>query len=135
MLIEEESLKKRIKKVQKKDKRVVKAVEELKRLGAKMLKKKEWLIKEELVLKKDWIYMLEEGNLRVEIIWLHHDTLVGGHEGRWKMVELVERNYWWPGMIKEIGRYIDRCNAYQRNKNHVEAPAGKLIPNTIPQKP
>jgi len=53
MLIEEESLKKRIKKVQKKDKRVVKAVEELKRLGAKMLKKKEWLIKEELVLKKD----------------------------------------------------------------------------------
>jgi len=51
------------------------------------------------------------------------------------MVELVERNYWWPGMIKEIGRYINRCNAYQRNKNHVEAPAEKLIPNTIPQKP
>ena len=30
---------------------------------------------------------------------------------------------------------MDRCNIYQRNKNCAEAPAGKLIPNTIPEKP
>jgi len=41
MLIEEERIKERIKKVQKKDERVVKAVEELKRLGVKMLKEEE----------------------------------------------------------------------------------------------
>jgi len=37
-LIEEKYLKKKIKKAQKKDERVVKAVEELKRLGIKILK-------------------------------------------------------------------------------------------------
>jgi len=38
MLIKEERIKERIKKVQKKDERVVKAVEELKRSEVKMLK-------------------------------------------------------------------------------------------------
>jgi len=51
------------------------------------------------------------------------------------MAELVERNYWWPGITKEVRRYVDRCNICQRNKNCAEAPAGKLIPNTIPEKP
>jgi len=68
MLIEEESLKERIKKVQKKDERVVKAVEELKRSGVKMLKEKEWSIEEGLILKEDQIYVLEKGDLRAEII-------------------------------------------------------------------
>jgi len=53
MLIKEESLKERIKKMQKKNERVVKVVEELKRSGVKTLKKKEWSIEERLVLKKD----------------------------------------------------------------------------------
>jgi len=68
MLIEEESLKERIKKVQKKDERVVKVVEELKRSGVKMLKEKEWSIEEGLILKEDQIYVLEKGDLRAEII-------------------------------------------------------------------
>ena len=50
------------------------------------------------------------------------------------MAELVERNYWWPGITKEVERYVDGCNVCQRNKNHVEAPAEKLIPNMIPEK-
>ena len=29
---------------------------------------------------------------------------------------------------------MDGCNAYQRYKNRSKAPAGKLIPNTIPEK-
>ena len=51
------------------------------------------------------------------------------------MVELIARNYWWPGVAKEMGRYVDRCNACQRYKNQSKAPAGKLIPNAIPEKP
>jgi len=48
---------------------------------------------------------------------------------------LVTRNYWWPGVTKEVGRYMNRCNAYQRYKNQSKAPAGKLMPNAIPEKP
>ena len=67
-------------------------------------------------MKEGRIYVLEE-KLRGEIIRLHHDTPVEGHGGRWKIAELVTRNYWWPGVTKEVGRYIDRCNVYQRYKN------------------
>jgi len=50
-------------------------------------------------------------------------------------MELVTRNYWWPGVTKEVGRYVDGYDACQRYKNRSEAPAGKLMPNAIPEKP
>jgi len=132
--VEEGNLREKIKKVQEGDKRVVKAVEELKKAGIKMLRDEEWEIEDRIVLKEGRIYM-PEGELREEVIQLHHDTLVGGHEGRWKTTELVTRNYWWPGVTKKVGRYIDGCNACQRYTNQSEAPAGKLMPNAIPKKP
>jgi len=76
-----------------------------------------------------------EGGLRGEVIRLHHDTPVEGHRGKWKTTELVTRNYWWPGVTKEVGRYVDGYDAYQRYKNRSEAPVGKLMPNVIPEKP
>jgi len=44
------------------------------------------------------------------------------------MAELIVRNYWWPGVMKEVGRYMDGYDAYQRYKNQSEAPAGELMP-------
>ena len=90
-IIEEENLKKRIKKAQEGNKKVVKAVEELKRAGIKMLKDEEWKIEDRIVIKEGRIYMPER-ELKGEIIQLHHDTPVEGHGGRWKTTELVTRN-------------------------------------------
>jgi len=61
--------------------------------------------------------------------------LVGEHGGQWKTIELVTKNFWWPGITKEVKQYMEGCDAYQQNKNHTEQPAGKLIPNSIPEKP
>jgi len=47
---------------------------------------------------------------------------------------LVTRNYWWPGVTKEVARYVDGYDACQRYKNQSKVPAGKLMPNTIPEK-
>ena len=66
-VIEEGDLRKRIKKVQEGDKRVVKAVEELKKAGVKMLRDEEWEIEDRVVLKEGRIY-IPEGELRGEII-------------------------------------------------------------------
>jgi len=49
MLMEEENLRERIRKVQEGDEKIVKAVEELKRAGIKALKDKEWEIKDGIV--------------------------------------------------------------------------------------
>jgi len=134
MIVEEGNLRERIKTAQRGNKKMVKAVEELKKAGVKTLRDEEWEIEDSVVLKEGRIYV-PEGELRGEIIRLHHDTPVGGHGGRWKTTELVTRNYWWPGVTKEVGKYVDGCNACQRYKNRSEAPAGKLMPNAIPEKP
>ena len=41
----------------------------------KELQGEEWQIKGDLVLKEEKIYVLKDVELRVEIIWLHHDVL------------------------------------------------------------
>ena len=85
--------------------------------------------------KEEKVYVPKDNILRVEIIRLYHNTPVGGHGGQWKTVELVTRNFWWLGVTKEIKQYMKECNSYQKNKNHTEQLAGKLMPNSISEKP
>jgi len=49
-------------------------------------------------------------------------------------VELVTRNFWWPEVTKEVKQYVERYSTYQHNKNCTEQLAGKLMPNSIPEK-
>ena len=130
-----EEIVKRIKEARNRDEEVIKVVEEMKKVRVKTLRDEEWQIEEGLVLKEERVYMPKDEKLRVEIIWLHHDTPVAGHGGQWKMVELVTRNYWWPGVMKEVKRYMEGCDQCQRMKNRAEMPAGKLKPNQIPERP
>jgi len=87
------------------------------------------------MLKEGKVYVPKDEELRAEIIWLHHDTLVGEHGGQWKMVELVTRNFWWPRVTVEVKQYVEGYDLCQRNKNRTEPPAGKLMPNEAPDKP
>jgi len=81
-----------------------------------------------VVPKEGKVYVPKDEKLRVEIIWLHHDIdiLTAGHGGKRKMVELVTRNYWWPGVTKDVGRYMERCDLCQWIKNRTEEVAEKL---------
>jgi len=86
------------------------------------------------VIKEGKIYVLKDVELRAEIIWLHHDVPVAGHGGQWKMVKLVTRNYWWPGITRDVGRYVEGCNLCQRMKNRTEEVTGKLKLSEMPEK-
>jgi len=77
-MVKEGNLKDRIRKAQEGDKKVIIAIEELKKTGIKILRNEEWEIEDRIVMKERRIY-IPEGELRGEIIWLHHDTPVGGH--------------------------------------------------------
>jgi len=118
-----------------KDDEVVKAVEEMKRAGVKMLRDEEWREVDSVMYKEGKVYVPKDEKLRAEIIRLHHDTPIEGHGGQWKTVELVTRNFWWPGVTKEVKRYVEGCDACQQNKNRTEQLAGKLMPNSIPERP
>ena len=122
----------KIKIARNKDKEIVRIVEETE---IKVLHGDEWQIKRDLVLKEGKVYVLKNKELRVEIIQLQHDVLVAGHRGRWKMSELVTRNYWWPGIMRDVEKYVDGYNIYQRMKNRTEVLAGKLRLSEILEKP
>jgi len=81
------------------------------------------------------VYVLKDEELRVEIIQLHHDILVAGHKGKWKMMELVTRNYWWPEVTRDVGKYMEECDMCQRIKNRMEILAEKLNLSEVPEKP
>ena len=72
----------KIKIAKSKNKEVVRVVEEMKKVGVKVLREEEWQIEGDLVLKEGKVYVLKDEMLRVEIIWLHHDTLVAKHRGK-----------------------------------------------------
>ena len=67
-------------------------------------------IEEDLVLKEEKVYVPKNKELRVEIIQLYHNILVAGYKKRWKMTELVTRNYWWPEMTRDVRRYMEECD-------------------------
>ena len=83
-----------IKRSKVRDDEVVKAVEEMKKAGVKMLRDEEWKEADGIMYKEGKVYVLKDNKLRAEIIRLHHNTPVGGHGGQWKMVELVTQNFW-----------------------------------------
>jgi len=124
----------RIRKLGAKDDEMVKVVEEMKKARIKMLRDEEWREEDGLLLKEGKVYVPKDEALRIEVIRLYHDTPVGGYGGQWKTTELMTRNFWWPGVTREVKRYVEGCDACQCNKNRTEQPAEKLMPNSIPEK-
>jgi len=98
----------------------------MKKAGVKAIQGEEWKMEEELVLKERKVYVPKDEELRIEIIQLHHNMPAAGHGGKWKTIELVTRNYWWPGVTREVGRYVEECDLCQRIKNRIEKVVGKL---------
>ena len=78
LLIEgaEKEIIEKIKKSEAKNDEVIKAVEEIKKMGVKVLRNEKWQIEDDLVLKKGKVYVPENDKLRLEIIQLHHNTLI-----------------------------------------------------------
>ena len=48
---------------------------------------------------------------------------------------MVTRNYWWPGVTRDVGRYVEGCNLCQRMKNRTEEVAEKLKLSKVLEKP
>ena len=62
----------------------------LKELGSGAnLQGDEWEEHDGLVLFRGKVYVLLDSQLQHDIVEAHHDTLVTGHLGQWKMTELV----------------------------------------------
>ena len=125
----------KMKKARSKDEEVVRVVEEMKKAKVKILWREEWQIEGDLVLKEEKVYIPKDKELRSEIIWLYHDVPVTGHGSWWKTMELIIRNYWWPGVTRDMSKYVEECDLCQRMKNRIKEVVGKLKLSEMLEKP
>jgi len=79
------------------------------------------------------IYVLNNKELREEILKRHHDPVDIGHPGQHRMLELLKRTYWWPGLKKDVKRYVQGCFKCQQNKVQHQRKVGELHLLEIPQ--
>ena len=54
-----------------------------------------------------WIH--NDSGLRMKIMEAEHDSQVAGHMGMDKTIEMVDRNFYWPEMAKDIEDYVRSC--------------------------
>jgi len=104
MTVEENNILKEIRRNVTREKEVVQA-----------LKKEDGLIWEEdgVVYIEGRIYVPNSKNIREDILKKNHDSVDVGHPGQHRMMELIKRTYWWPGLKEDIKKYIQGCFKYQ----------------------
>ena len=102
-----------------------------------VLKKEDGLTWEEdgMVYMEERIYVLNSKKIREEILEENHNSVDVGHLGQYRMLELLKRNYWWPGLKEDIKKYVQGCFMCQQNKVQHQKKLGELHPLEIPQRP
>ena len=126
MTVEEGDILKEIKKNMTREKEVVQA-----------LKKEDSLTweEDEVVYMEERIYVLNNKKIKEEILKENHNLADVGHSGQHRILELIKRTYWWPGLKEDVKKYIQGCFKCQQNKVQYQRKAGELHPLEIPKGP
>ena len=48
-----------------------------------------------------------------ELLKAHHDRLWAGHRGTWATFEKLKGKYWWPGLYRDVHRFVTTCESCQ----------------------
>ena len=74
------------------------------------------------------MYVPDNDSLCMHIIASHHDSPVAGHPGYQKTQELIEQQYYWPGLASDVRAYVTRCDCCTHFKGSNTKPAGSAVP-------
>ena len=96
-----------------------------------MLRSDKWERDRDLVMYRGCVYVPKDPQLHHDIVHAHHDSMMTGHPGQWKALELVSCNYWWPGISHYVASYMAGCNVCNHCKSFLMQKVGKLTPNRI----
>ena len=77
------------------------------------------------------IYIPNNKKIKEEILKENHDSVDVGHPGQHRMLELIKRIYWWPGLKEDVKKYVQGCFKCQQNKVQHQRKAGELHPLEI----
>jgi len=62
------------------------------------------------------IYVPNSRKIKKKILQENHDLVDMGHLEQQRMLNLIKRNYWWPGFKEDIKKYVQGCFKCQQNK-------------------
>jgi len=80
----------------------------------------------------DRIVVPNDEQVKLQVISECHDTPYAGHVGHAKTLHNVRKNFWWPGMHRDVRRFVATCDSCQRVKPSNRAPVGLLQPLPVP---
>jgi len=81
------------------------------------------------------IYIPDSNDLRLRVLRNKHDHILSGHPGQNKTVELIRREYTWPGLREFVKKYCKSCTVCMRSKPQRHKPYGLLKQLPIPERP
>lgn len=118
-----------------KDKIIFDALTALKTGGPLPMKSSlsDWRMEEDLVFFKDRCYVPPDPELRRKIVQRYHDHVTAGHPGVQKTLELLRRDYWWPGSYIFVQKYVEGYATCQQAKVQTHPTTPPLLP--IPSTP
>ena len=90
---------------------------------------------EGIIYKEARIYVPNNKKLKEKILKENHNSVDVGHLGQHRILKLLKRTYWWPGLKENVKKYIQGCFRYQQNKVQYQRKAGELHPLEISQGP
>jgi len=98
------------------------------------LEKKDELTWEEdgVVYIEGRIYVPNNKKIKEEILKENHNLVDVGHPEQQRMLELLKRNYWWPGLKEDVKKYVQGYFRCQQNKVQYQKKSGELHPLEIP---
>ena len=62
------------------------------------------------------IYVPNSRKIKKKILQENHDLVDMRHLEQQRMLNLIKRNYWWPGFKEDIKKYVQGCFKCQQNK-------------------
>ena len=88
----------------------------------------DWTFENGLIFYKDKCYVPNDLDLWRKILEKYHDAIPIGHPGQLRTQEIVQRDYWWPGLHTFVKSYVDGCATCQQHKINRHPPNPPLQP-------
>ncbi len=63
-----------------------------------------------------------------QLLQLHHDHALSGHQGSWKTLRRIQRHYTWTGITRSVREYVRQCTLCQKYKTEQMKSKGLMVP-------
>lgn len=91
-------------------------------------------VKESLLYYRERLWIPGHEPLTTGVIQRVHDSFLGGHPGRDTTIDLLARQFYWPGMNQDVRRFLRNCDVCGRTTVWRDKKKGMLKPLPVPSR-